>query len=69
MKQKKTVEELYSILQDISDRAYDGVKRTVSSSDDIEADGLPWAVVSDHGNVEIGYRGRNGRLYWIGGLV
>lgn len=69
MKKKYTTEELYAALEECKQSSFDGKNRCVSDSNDIEADGELWALVSDHGNAEIGYRGRNGRIYWIGGIV
>jgi hypothetical protein len=33
------------------------------------ADGHVWAVINDHGNADLYHRGRNGHLYYHGGLV
>jgi hypothetical protein len=64
-----TTDELLETLENCQYSYGDGKCRIVNDSSEIEADGEMWAVVNDHGNVEIGYKGRNGRLYWVGGLV
>lgn len=70
MKHKeKSSEELSGILEEIQSRYIDNVDRRVSDSSDVQADGNYWAVVNDHGNAEICHRGRNGVLYYDGGLV
>lgn len=69
MKKQKSAEELQEILDGIQCRWIDDVNRAVSDSSQVESDGEYWAVVSDHGNAEICYRGRNGRIYYVGGLV
>jgi hypothetical protein len=69
MKRKVSTEDLLDMLAEVGESSYDGKCRAVSDSSQIEADGEIWGVVSDHGNVELGYRGRNGHLYWLGGLV
>lgn len=66
---KLSIEQLENMLEDCKCSPYDGKNRLVTDSDKVKADGENWGVVSDHGNVEFCYRGRNGRIYWIGGMV
>jgi hypothetical protein len=66
---KRTTEQLQEELSEAQCSSYDGRRRIVADSADVEADGETWAVISDHGNAELCHRGRNGRLYWHGGLV
>ena len=66
---KRTYDELMELLEECESSSYDGKNRCVADSADIMADGQVWAVISDHGNAELGYKGKNGHLYWIGGLV
>ena len=66
---KRSIEELEEELEECKCSSYDGKCRLVSDSSKVEADGHTWGVVSDHGNVELCHKGRNGRIYWHGGLV
>lgn len=66
---KRTVEQLIDELHEAERSSWDGKSRCVDSSDQVKCDGHVWAVVSDHGNAELCHRGRNGRIYWHGGLV
>jgi hypothetical protein len=66
---KYSTEDLIEILEEVGESSYDGKCRAVSDSSEVEADGEMWAVISDHGNAQICYKGRNGRMYWVGGLV
>ena len=68
MSKKYSTEDIIEILAEVGE-CWDGKCRAVSDSSEIKADGEMWAVISDHGNAEIGYKGRNGRMYWIGGVV
>lgn len=65
----RTLEELHEELESIKDCWIDGKLRLVEDSSQIEADGETWGIVSDHGNVELCHKGRNGRIYCHGGLV
>jgi len=66
---KRTTEELLEELREAEDSAFDGRRRLVSGSDEVEADGCTWGIVNDHGNVELCHKGKNGHLYFHGGLV
>jgi len=66
---KMTEDEITDLLAEVQSSSWDGKKRLVKDSDKIKADGETWGIVSDHGNVEFAYRGRNGRLYYLGGIV
>lgn len=65
----KTISELLDIFQECQESSYDGKCRCVKDSSEIKADGEMWAVISDHGNAEIAYKGLNGHIYWVGGIV
>lgn len=69
MKRKKTVEELKEELQEAACSSWDGKNRLVEDWDEVKSDDHVWGVVNDHGNVELCHRGKNGRLYYHGGLV
>jgi hypothetical protein len=69
MKRKRTLDELEAELREAECSSFDGKRRLVADSDDVHADGETWGIVSDHGNVELCHRGKNGRLYMHGGLV
>jgi hypothetical protein len=68
-RKEKTVEELQEILDMIAYRSFDGKDRRVADSSEVMPDGEYWALVNDHGNVEIVHKGRNGHVYYHGGLV
>jgi len=65
----KTRAQLEAELETATMSYFDGKCRLVDDSSQVEADGETWGIVSDHGNVELCHKGRNGRLYWHGGLV
>ena len=56
-------------LQEATCSPWDGKKRLVDDSAKVQADSQVWGIVSDHGNVELCHKGRNGRIYYHGGLV
>ena len=62
-------DELMEELQEAKESSYDGKCRLVDESSKVQSDGFVWGVVSDHGNVELCHKGRNGHIYWHGGLV
>lgn len=66
---KHTIEQLEDELNEAKMSSYDGKCRLVEDSDAVIADGQVWGIVSDHGNVELCHRGRNGHIYYHGGLV
>lgn len=66
---ERSIEQLQEELRDASDSSWDGKNRCVEDTDDIKADGHVWAVINDHGNADLYHRGRNGHLYYHGGLV
>lgn len=66
---KRTPEQLSEELREAEESSFDGKCRLVGDAAEVKADGETWGVVSDHGNVELVHRGRNGRLYWHGGIV
>ena len=68
-RKEKTIEELQGELWEAESSPWDGRCRLVKSSEDVESDGHAWGIVSDHGNVELCHKGRNGRIYSHGGLV
>jgi hypothetical protein len=51
------------------ENSWDGRSRLTDDSSKIPKGDGTWGVVSDHGNVEFYYRGNNGRLYYVGGMV
>ena len=69
MRRKRTVEDLTEELREAECSSWDGRRRLVDCSSKVEADGFTWGIVSDHGNVELCHKGRNGRVYYHGGLV
>jgi len=69
MKKERSLEQLERELEDARCSPWDGQCRLVEDSVLVKADGETWGVVSDHGNVELCHKGRNGRIYWHGGLV
>jgi len=66
---KRTPEQLEEELMNAEYSFFDGKRRLVENSDDVKADGETWGIVNDHGNVELCHKGRNGRIYYHGGLV
>ena len=66
---KHTIEQLEDELNEAKMSSYDGKRRLVEDSDEVIADGQVWGIVNDHGNVELCHRGRNGHIYYHGGLV
>ena len=66
---KCTLEQLKEELYEARCSSWDGKNRLRESSDDVLADGHVWGILSDHGNVELCHKGRNGRIYYHGGLV
>jgi len=66
---ERSIEQLQEELRDASDSFCDGKIRLVEDADEIVADGHVWAVINDHGNADLYHRGRNGHLYYHGGLV
>jgi hypothetical protein len=66
---KRTTEQLAEELREAEDNCLDGKRRMVSDSGEVKADGEVWGIVNDHGNVELCHKGRNGRIYYHGGLV
>lgn len=66
---ERSIEQLQEELRDASDSSWDGKIRLVGDTDEVEADGRVWAVINDHGNADLYHRGRNGHLYYHGGLV
>ena len=69
MKHEYTIEELQEMLADCQYSPSDGKNRCVDDSSKIQPDGEIWAVISDHGNAKLYYKGRSGRLYNVGGLA
>jgi len=66
---KRTLEQLQAELEEARCSSWDGARRLVESDDSVEPDGHVWGIVNDHGNVELCHKGRNGRVYYHGGLV
>lgn len=66
---KRTTEQLQEELEQAQYNFYDGKCRLVDDYTKVKADGFVWGIVNDHGNVELCHKGRNGRLYYHGGLV
>ena len=66
---KRSIEELEAELHEAERSSWDGKRRLVADSTEVKADGETWGIVSDHGNVELCHKGRNGHLYFHGGLV
>ena len=66
---KYTAQELQEQYQEAEYSSWDGKCRLVDNSDKVKADGEVWGIVNDHGNVELCHKGKNGHLYFHGGLV
>ena len=66
---KRTIEQLEAELTECKESSWDGKSRLVSESEDVLSDGETWGIANDHGNVQLCHRGRNGRIYYHGGLV
>ena len=66
---KRSPEELHEELETIRESWIDGKLRMVNDSRAVQSDGETWGIVSDHGNVELCHKGRNGRIYYHGGIV
>ena len=66
---KHSIEQLEEELYELQHPNYDSVNRLVDDSSKVISDGQTWGIVSDHGNVELCHKGKNGRLYFHGGLV
>ena len=64
-----SVEELQEEFENCKYSALDGKCRLVPDSSQVLADGETWGIVNDHGNVELCHKGKNGRIYYHGGLV
>lgn len=66
---KRSLEDLQGELEEARCSSWDGKARLVSDSADVQSDGQIWGIVSDHGNIELCHKGKNGRIYFHGGLV
>ena len=66
---KRTIEQLQEEFENCKRSSFDGKTRLVDSSVNVIADGETWGIVSDHGNVELCHKGKNGHIYYHGGLV
>ncbi len=66
---RRSMDQLIEEFAEAKWSSIDGKCRLVDDSSKVIADGHTWGVVSDHGNIELCHRGRNGHLYWHGGLV
>lgn len=65
----RSLETLQEEFREAEYSSYDGKRRLVDDSDKVQADGMTWGIVNDHGNVELVHKGRNGHIYYHGGLV
>ena len=66
---ERSIEQLTEELREARCSSWDGKCRLVDSSDKVKPDGETWGIVNDHGNVELCHKGRNGHVYYHGGLV
>jgi len=66
---EKSIEELQDECREVECSSWDGKNRAVDSNDKVQSDGHVWGIVNDHGNIELCHKGRNGHIYYHGGLV